>query len=227
MPLIEPERAASKRSASRPVASLSFTQLIRGIIILLPHYCRSSYQPLSAGATEGLHRALELYVFRNQPIVLKSPDRLPVSTAAEHDSCIESGQVQNEHRREELHPHRQRHPVVEKTGCSNDHATRCEGPLDRVERLRMNLRIGIHEREYISLGCVRAAVARGCDRSLLDSDYAATARPREVGRAIGGGIVYDDNFDLIALPRVSTPCQFDAVEEPGKMLFLVEGWNDH
>jgi hypothetical protein len=49
----------------------------------------------------------------------------------------------------------------------------------------MDLRIGIYESENVSRGYVRAAIPRGCDRSLLHSDNAAAARPREVGGAVG------------------------------------------
>src|SRR5207244_11145754 len=101
-----------------------------------------------------------------------------------------------------------------------------EDTIDFVERVGMNDRIGVDEREDLTLGDARTAIARSGNRALLDERYPRTASARECRSAIGGGVIRDDDFDCLDTAAIVPARDVDALQEPGQQPLLVVGGYD-
>jgi hypothetical protein len=181
---------------------------------------------LSTRATESLEGHEELSVLEPQLIFVVPPDGLPIGSPAKNDASIEPCDLKQSDRGERSERNTGRHAVVPDAGCSHDDPIGRQGPFDRVEGIRVDLRIGVDEGEDLTRSNPCTTIPRGCNGAFLNANDAAATCARNVGCTVGRCVIRHDDLDLIGPPLVSLPRQVDALEQLRKVVFFVERRND-
>ena len=183
---------------------------------------RRTRQPLTARLPETPKRPEKRHVLGHETAFVIAADCLEVFLATERNPRVHSGHEDNrhDHRIGKGDPDR---PALEaRPGRSGHDAWIGERAVDLDKRVRMYLRIGVHEGEEFSACGTSAGVTRRRNNPFLHGDHAAAAHGGDDGGAIGRGVVGDDHLDGVA----ASVSRSRSVEEAPQQSLLVVGGND-
>ncbi len=169
LPVEEPDDAVQQRAEIVPVA-MPVELARRGDRT----HVAQAHEALAALAAEPLHRKHEAEVLAEPASLVVTADRGPVRAPAEHDAGVDRAQVIHRVDHQRGDPNPRRRAAHADPGRADRDVVAGQRTIDRIECVRMDHRIRVHERDPVGAGFARTAVASGGDRAPGHVDDPAT-----------------------------------------------------